>query len=119
MSVVPLARVRVVVLAMTLAVVSAATCAGCIQPPPSAPRAPGRLPAEPPPPPLSPNDPCNVQSLSKSPIQGRRVPSPDGRRYLINKKDAKGTAQIYVGTTGSSALTCITCAQRPGGPKPE
>ena len=99
---------------MTLAVVPIATQIQCVPP-----RAPGPLPAEPGNGPPPPNDPCNVQSLRKSEVQGLRVPSPDGRRYLINKKDAKGTAQVYIGTTGSSALTCITCEQRPGGPRPD
>jgi hypothetical protein len=28
-------------------------------------------------------------------VQGLRVVSPDGRRYLVNKEDEKGTAQVY------------------------
>ena len=62
---------------------------------------------------------CDVQELRKSEIQGLKVYSPDGTRFLINKEDEKGTAQIYSGTNGSSALTCITCTQRTGGPKRE
>jgi Tol biopolymer transport system component len=60
---------------------------------------------------------CTVKELKKSEIQGQMVYSPDGSRFLANKEDDKGTAQIYTGTTGSSVLTCITCVQRPGGPK--
>jgi Tol biopolymer transport system component len=61
---------------------------------------------------------CGVQELKKSEIQGLKVYSPDGTRFLINKEDEKGTAQIYIGT-GNAALTCITCAERTGGPKRE
>ena len=60
-----------------------------------------------------------VQSLKKSNIQGMRVPSPDGSTFLINKEDENGVAQIYIGKSGNSALTCITGTQQPGGPKPE
>jgi Tol biopolymer transport system component len=62
---------------------------------------------------------CDVQTLKRSEIQGLRVYSPDGSRFLINKKDGKGIAQIYISTLGSSALTCITCTQQPGSPKPQ
>jgi Tol biopolymer transport system component len=62
---------------------------------------------------------CEVRQLAKSEIQGLKVYSPDGTRFLINKEDEKGTAQIYLGADNSSALTCITCAQREGGPKRE
>jgi hypothetical protein len=62
---------------------------------------------------------CNVALLKKSDIQGLRVYSPDGTRFLINKKDDKGVAQIYINTIGSSALSCITCTQQPGSPKPQ
>ena len=59
-----------------------------------------------------------VKELKKSEIQGIRAYSPDGRRFLINKEDEHGVAQVYVGKTGSPALTCITNTQQPGGPKP-
>jgi Tol biopolymer transport system component len=62
---------------------------------------------------------CNVSSLEKSATQGFRVPSPQGDQYLINKEDDKQVSQVYVGRTGSTQLTCITCVQQPGGPKPE
>jgi hypothetical protein len=52
-------------------------------------------------------------------VQGLRVVSPDGRRYLLNKEDEKGTAQVYIGNVGRSERTCITCAERPRGPKTE
>jgi Tol biopolymer transport system component len=45
------------------------------------------------------------------------VYAPDGRRYLVNKKDERGTAQIFTGQDGSSGLVCITCEERPNGPK--
>jgi Tol biopolymer transport system component len=62
-------------------------------------------------------DPCAVRSLKKSPLQGFRVPSPDGRQFLVNKEDEEGVAQIYIGREGSDELNCITCTERPGGPK--
>lgn len=62
---------------------------------------------------------CSVKELKKSEIQGLKVPAPDGDRFVVNKEDEKGTAQIYIGTTGSAVLTCITCTQQPGGPKLE
>ena len=42
----------------------------------------------------------------------------DGR-YVINKKDGKGIDQIYIDSSndGRSQLSCITCEERPGGPK--
>lgn len=62
---------------------------------------------------------CNVQALTKSATQGRIVYSPDGSRFLVNKEDAQGIAQIYISTSASSALACISCTQQPGGPKPD
>lgn len=67
-----------------------------------------------------PDKPQKLQfELVKSEIQGLKVFSPDRKRYLINKEDDKGVAQIYIGETGSSVLTCITDTQQPDGPKPE
>lgn len=60
---------------------------------------------------------CAVQELKRSPVTGLKVYSPDGSRFLLNREDEHGTAQMYLGTDGSSALTCVTCAERPGGPK--
>jgi Tol biopolymer transport system component len=60
-----------------------------------------------------------VKSLKKSAVNGLIEPSPDGKLYLVNKEDEKGVVQVYVGKTGSSTLTCITCTQETGGPKPE
>ena len=62
---------------------------------------------------------CAVQSLVQSVPQGAKIESPDATRYLINKEDGSGINQVYLGTTGSAALTCITCGQVLGGPKPE
>ncbi|MCC6587042.1 MAG: PD40 domain-containing protein [Bryobacterales bacterium] len=63
------------------------------------------------------DDPCSVRELRKSDIQGFKVYSPDGSRYVINKEDEHGTAQIYLGGDGKPGLTCITCEERPNGPK--
>ena len=62
-------------------------------------------------------DACTVKELKKSPVQGLKVYAPDGRRYVINKEDGKKVGQMYVGDEGSGALTCITCEERPGGPR--
>jgi len=59
---------------------------------------------------------CGVKELKKSDVQGLKVYSPDGRKYLLNKEDKKGVFQIYIGNDSSSELTCVTCMQRPGGP---
>ena len=64
-------------------------------------------------------DACTVKEMRKSPAQGLKVYSPDGRQFLINKKDDRGTAQIYVGKDVGLDLACITCEQQPGGPNPE
>ena len=65
------------------------------------------------------SSPCAVKELKKSDAGGVTVPSPDGTRYLVNKEDDKGVAQIYIGHTDRPGVSCITCTQRPGGPKPE
>ena len=59
-----------------------------------------------------------VRSLKKPELTGVKIYSPDGSRYLINKEDEHGIAQVYVGARGSEALTCITATQQPGGPAP-
>ena len=59
-----------------------------------------------------------VRALRKTDVQGIKVYSPDGTRYLINKEDENGIAQVYIGKTGSEALVCLTNAQQPGGPAP-
>jgi Tol biopolymer transport system component len=65
------------------------------------------------------NNPCEVAELRKSETQGLSISSPDGKRFLVNKEDEKGTAQIYIGTTGNAKVECLTCVERPGGPKRE
>ncbi|HYD18324.1 MAG TPA: hypothetical protein VEF76_07590 [Patescibacteria group bacterium] len=65
-----------------------------------------------------PNDPCRILYLRPAAVQGMKILSPDGRRYLVKKEDRKGTAQIYVGETAGGDMRCITCRQQPGGPKP-
>src|SRR5262245_41405053 len=62
---------------------------------------------------------CAVRALTKTYGTGIVVPSPDGRQYLVNKEDARGVGQIYLGTTGGTVLTCVSCTQQPGGPKPD
>jgi Tol biopolymer transport system component len=104
-------------ISMAMVSIALATQVRCVVPPTPSPPEPPRTSPPDAPPADDPN--CNVRSLKKSEIQGLRVYSPDGRRFLINKEDERYTAQIYIGTSGSSALDCITCAERPGGPKVE
>lgn len=59
---------------------------------------------------------CGVKQLGKAPSQGLRIYSYDGSRYLLNREDKKGIAQVYIARTGSADLTCLTCTQRPRGP---
>lgn len=48
-------------------------------------------------------------TLTKTNHNGLRVPSPDGKRYLISKEDANGIAQVYLGTYSSTAdPICLT-----------
>jgi Tol biopolymer transport system component len=60
---------------------------------------------------------CAVAELRKSEVGGVFVPSPDGKRYLVNKEDDQGIAQVYIGDSGADGLTCLTCTERPGGPR--
>ena len=68
---------------------------------------------------LAQQDPCSTAALSKSSLAGLKVYSPDGTRYLVNKEDEGGVAQVYIGQDGSSDLNCITCVERLNGPKHE
>jgi Tol biopolymer transport system component len=43
--------------------------------------------------------------------------SPDNTQYLLNKTDASGIYQIYVGTAAGNAV-CVSCTQVPNGPAP-
>lgn len=60
---------------------------------------------------------CETKDLIRSSLGGLKVYAPDHKRYLVNKEDGQGTAQVYVGRDGNDRLTCITCAERPNGPK--
>jgi Tol biopolymer transport system component len=62
--------------------------------------------------------PDTVLSLTLSANQGLQVWSPDGRRFLLNREDANGIAQVYLGDTAGSPVVCLTDVQRTGGPKP-
>ncbi len=63
-----------------------------------------------------PVDPCSVKSFGPSPQGGLTVWSPGGTQYLVNKKDANGIEQIYVGKKGGAAV-CISCTDKLNGPK--
>ena len=43
--------------------------------------------------------------------------SPNNKQYLLNKQDASGIYQIYVGTAAGNAV-CVSCTQVPNGPAP-
>ena len=60
---------------------------------------------------------CTVQSLTRG--DGLKAYSHDGSSFVVNKEDENGTAQMYLGRDGQPGLTCITCEERPGGPKRE
>ena len=47
---------------------------------------------------------------------GLQVWSPGGKRYIVNKQDAGGIYQIYVGAGRAQELTCISCAPHPNSP---
>ncbi len=57
-----------------------------------------------------------IKEIRRAP-PGLRVVSPDGKQYLINRKDAQGVYQVYVGNVGTGEATCISSPERPGGPK--
>lgn len=61
-------------------------------------------------------DPCDVRIIQRSRLGGVVVWAPDGNRYLVNKEDKNGIAQVYTGKRGSAHLTCVTCQSLPGGP---
>jgi hypothetical protein len=44
--------------------------------------------------------------------------SPAGDQFLLNKKDAQGTYQLYVGKKGGTGTLCISCSARPNSPMP-
>ncbi|MCC6587063.1 MAG: ricin-type beta-trefoil lectin domain protein [Bryobacterales bacterium] len=67
---------------------------------------------------VSGTDACAVRQVAPSPESGLTVWSPDGTQYLVNRVDAAGIPQIYVGQKGGSPPICITCRERPNGPKP-
>lgn len=60
-------------------------------------------------------DNCAVNYLQPEPRGGITDWSPDGSRYLVNREDANGISQIYVGQKGHEAV-CISCNDIPGGP---
>ena len=58
---------------------------------------------------------CAVKDIARAP-DGLVVWSPTGAQYIVNKKDAAGIYQLYVGNKGSSDPACITCTERPNSP---
>ena len=64
----------------------------------------------------APDPACVVKDILRS-SEGLTVWSPTGEQYIVNKKDAKGTYQLYVGTKGGSDPACVTCTKRPNSPE--
>ncbi|HYI93487.1 MAG TPA: ricin-type beta-trefoil lectin domain protein [Bryobacteraceae bacterium] len=62
------------------------------------------------------DDPCAIRQIIPSPYSGLTVWSPDGSQYLVNKEDAGGVAQVYVGSKDGGAPVCITCTDKVNGP---
>ena len=63
----------------------------------------------------APEDVCPVNEVTRVP-DGLVVWSPNGQQYILNRKDAAGTYQLYVGSKNDSEAACITCADRPNSP---
>jgi Tol biopolymer transport system component len=59
--------------------------------------------------------PCQA-TMTRAP-DGLVVWSPDATRYIVNRKDASGTYQMYVGNAGQDPV-CISCVQQPNSPAP-
>lgn len=70
------------------------------------------------PPLAAPRDPCDIKELEKSDVQGVKVYAPDGKRFVVNMEDSKQVGQLYIGSPDRPGLTCISCSQHPGGPRP-
>jgi hypothetical protein len=66
--------------------------------------------------PLS-GDPCTVSEFRPGPQGGLSGWSPDLTRYLVNKKDENGIQQVYVGQKDNPTPVCISCTDKPNGPK--
>ena len=56
---------------------------------------------------------CNVVQIIRN-SSPHKVYSPDKSKYLVNKQDAAGVYQVYIGNAGKSATTCISL-DHPGG----
>ncbi len=61
-------------------------------------------------------DDCAVKQFQPSAQGGLTEWSSDGSKYLVNKKDANGISQVYVGEAAGTPV-CITCADKLNGPK--
>lgn len=60
---------------------------------------------------------CFVKRVDASAQEGLMVWSPDRTQYLVNREDSNGVGQIYVGRKDGGAPVCITCTDKPNGPK--
>ena len=65
-----------------------------------------------PPPPV----PC-TSTINRA-ADGLTVWSPNGKQFIVNRQDAAGIFQLYVGDAAGSTTTCITCTQRVNSPAP-
>jgi len=57
---------------------------------------------------------CVIKDITRAP-DGLVVWSPTGDEFIVNKKDAGGTYQLYVGSDKKQPV-CITCVERQNGP---
>ena len=64
----------------------------------------------------APRMPCTT-TIARAP-DGLVVWSPNGQKYVVNKQDAAGIFQLYVGVASSQQTVCITCTQQPNSPAP-
>uniref|UniRef100_Q026U7 WD40 domain protein beta Propeller n=1 Tax=Solibacter usitatus (strain Ellin6076) TaxID=234267 RepID=Q026U7_SOLUE len=67
--------------------------------------------------PFHPREAC--KATAKRAPDGLVVWSPDGKQYVVNKKDAAGVYQLYVGNAADTNPVCISCSQRPNSPAPD
>jgi hypothetical protein len=65
------------------------------------------------------NDPtaCQVTKVEKDPETDPKAWSPNGQKFLTDKRDAQGVYQVYVGNKSSDQQTCLTCTDHPNAPK--
>jgi len=64
-----------------------------------------------------PADVCALNYMAPALGNGIIIPSPDGTMYLVNRDDANGISQVYVGRSNGGGQVCISCSDKANGPK--